>query len=279
MLREQLDFTFQQRTALQRPRQNRAPGVAVVVVDGATRPPAIPEYSCAVPSCAHLADTQCNECSVWVCDDHGPNHDRHMAEVDETVIAAYLEHIASLPVSSSARTAQSSGGSGEVAVAETGHGPRPPNAQSKEGCKTLLRQMGVSEQDIRACNDNLRMLQALRRAKQGGGHAARAGQAPLAVPGPVPVPVPAASAPTATAPTVPTAQAMPQLNQAGNELMQAFMAAFMNQLTNASVPGAARAAPPPGVQVQLASVVARDHEALSDQSNDNDDDGIGDAAL
>lgn len=71
MLREQLDFAHQQRNVLQRPRQNRAAGVAVVVVDAASRRPALPEYSCAVPSCGHLADTRCDNCSVWVCDDHG----------------------------------------------------------------------------------------------------------------------------------------------------------------------------------------------------------------
>ena len=66
VLAERFDFAHQQRPVLQRQRQNRAPGVAVVTVDGrnGSRPNAT-EYTCAVPTCMFVSDHQCVDCRVW----------------------------------------------------------------------------------------------------------------------------------------------------------------------------------------------------------------------
>ena len=50
MLREQYDFANIERACLQRARQNRAPGVAVVAINGRSAPAAT-GYNCAVPGC------------------------------------------------------------------------------------------------------------------------------------------------------------------------------------------------------------------------------------
>ena len=161
MLREQLEFAQQQRGALQRNRQNRAANVAVVTIDGPVNLRGS-EYACAVPGCLQLADTQCDHCAVWICGDHGPNHDRHSDEVDEAVVNAYLDHIASAAAPAATSVSPRQAPAATPAAAPTG-----PTAHSVAGCKRLLRQLGVSERDIDACKDKLRVLQALIRAKRG----------------------------------------------------------------------------------------------------------------
>lgn len=208
----------------------------------------------------------------------GPNHDRHRLEVDETVIAAYLEHIAGLSatdgvpaaaaVSADRDTTGISNPQAHPTTNSTGAvaAPRAPSGQSKNGCKTLLRQMGVVERDINACNDDLRMLQALFRAKrdtpavQGPGarrhRQAAAGTTEAATVEPLP-----------TAPIVHVAnqlQPVPtQLNGNQAQLLQSLLG-VLSQLVTIGV-AAPVANPPPPVALpvlpgpQLMEPTASDH--------------------
>ena len=132
VLSERFDFAHVHQTVLQRNRQNRAPGVAVVTIDGRNSRTNATDYRCAVPSCTYVSDHQCPDCRVWICDDHGPAHDRHNGpdQVDDIVAAEYHAHLARI----------------EMPVA----GPRPagpaaPNLRSSEGCRQFLREKGVHE--------------------------------------------------------------------------------------------------------------------------------------
>jgi hypothetical protein len=110
-----------------------------------------------------VADHQCAECKVYVCDLHGPLHEEHSQFVDADVITTYLQHVSSRPLNeqlAQASAAQATAGNASSASAA-------PKATSIAGCKAILTELGVNQRDIVACDNNLKVLQALVRVKKG----------------------------------------------------------------------------------------------------------------
>jgi hypothetical protein len=131
--------------------------LAVVIIDMRNgRRANVTEYACAVPTCMFVADHQCIDCRVWVCNEHGTVHERHNGpgQVDETVAAAYLEHVVRIaPI-------PRSGGAAAV------HAAASTNLRTADGCRQWLRENRVSERDIESCNGT-KGLQALVRSIKG----------------------------------------------------------------------------------------------------------------
>lgn len=152
-LQDAYTFSFERQSDLQKERYNRAPQVEPMSREGRAAP-ARRGYRCFVPTCSFLADEQCadEDCKLWVCAQHGPAHSAHTSFATDIVKEAYKKHLAGLttapPQQTNLAPASETTGRGQSALPAA-------NARSRDGCKTMLRELGYSNNAIASLHDDL----------------------------------------------------------------------------------------------------------------------------